>query len=63
MIALISKEQKDTSGSTKNIIVEKLHKQQKFRLVVLLVVTIYMKILFESLVCIFSLFIIFRVVS
>jgi len=63
MIALISKEQKDTGGSTKNIIVEKLHKQQKFRLVVLLVVTIYMKILFESLVCIFSLFIIFRVVS
>jgi len=26
IIALISKEQRDTGGSTKNIIVEKLHK-------------------------------------
>ena len=41
MIALISEEYKNTSGSTRSVILRKIHKWQDFRLVILLVVIIY----------------------
>ena len=61
-MVLISKEQESTNSSIESIIIGKLYKKQKLRPVVLLVVIIYLKVLFQSLVYIFSLFITFRVV-
>jgi len=62
MISLISKEWRDISATTKSIVVRKLHKQQEFRPVVLLIVIIYTKVLLEYLVHVFSLSTIFGVV-
>jgi len=42
MVSLISKEWRNTSGSTRSIVVRELHEQQEFRPVVLLVIIIYM---------------------
>jgi len=63
MMVLFSKEQESTNGSIGSIIIGKLYKRQKFGPVVLLVVIIYLKVLFQSLVHIFSLSITFRVVT
>jgi len=63
MVALISEEQENTSGSMRKIILEKQYKKQEFKLVVLLVVTIYAKILLQSFVHTFNLSIIFRIVT
>ena len=63
MVSLISKEQRDTYGSTWSIVVSELHKRLEFRPVVLMVITIYMEVLLEGLICIFSLSIIFRVIT
>ena len=62
MISLISKEWGNTGSSTWSIIVGKLYKREEFEPVVLLVVTIYMEVLLESLICIFGLSITFRIV-
>jgi len=63
MITLISKEWRNTSSNTRNTIVRELYKQQEFGPVVLLVITIYMEVLLEDLVHVFSLFITFRVIA
>lgn len=63
IVVLFSKEQESTNGSIGSIIIGKLYKRQKFGPVVLLVVIIYLKVLFQSLVHIFSLSITFRVVT
>jgi len=52
MITLISKEWKNFSSSTKSIIIRKLFKKQEFRLVVLLIVTIYRDIVLEFGLCV-----------
>ena len=63
IISLISEEWENTGSSTWSIIVGKLHKRQKFRLFVLLIVTIYIEVLLESLVHTFCLSITFRIVA
>jgi len=63
MISLISEEWRNTGSSTRSIIVGKLHKREEFRPVVLLIVTIYMEVLLECLICAFSLTITFGVVT
>jgi len=63
IISLISKEWRNTGSSTWSIIVGKLHKRQEFRPVILLVVTIYMEVLLESLIHVFSLSITFKVIT
>jgi len=63
IISLISKEWRNTGNSTWSIIVGKLHKRQEFRPVILLVVTIYMEVLLESLIHVFSLSITFKVIT
>ena len=54
MISLISEEWRNTGSSTRSIIVGKLCERQEFGPVVLLVVTIYMEVLLECLICVFS---------
>ena len=63
MISLISKERRNTSSSTQSIIVSKLCKRCEFGPVVLLVVTIYVEVLLESLIHAFGLSITFGVVT
>ena len=62
MITLISKEWRNTSSSTKSTVIRELCKWQEFGPVILLVITIYMEVLLEGLVHIFSLFITFKVI-
>ena len=62
MISLIGKKWRNTSSSTQSIIIGKLHKRQKFRPVILLVITIYTEVLLKSLVCVFGLSITFGMV-
>ena len=63
MIFLISEEWENTSSSTRSIIIGKLHKKQEFELVILLVITIYIEVLLESLIHVFGLSITFEVVA
>ena len=62
VIFLIGEEWRNTSSSTKSIIVGKLYKRQKFRPVILLVITIYTEVLLESLIHAFGLSITFGMV-
>ena len=64
MITLIRKKWRNISSSTRNIIIRELCKYQEFRLVILLVITIYIEVLvlFESLISVFGLFITFGIV-
>jgi len=64
MITLIRKKWRNISSSTRNIIIRELCKCQEFRLVILLVITIYIEVLvlFESLISVFGLFITFGIV-
>ena len=50
MIPLIDKKERDTCSCTQSVVVGKLHKRQEISLVVMLVVTIYMEVLFQSLI-------------
>ena len=63
IISFISEEWRNTSSSTQSIIVGKLHKRQEFGPVILLIITIYTKILLEGLVHTFSFSITFGIVS
>jgi len=63
MIFLISNEWRDTSSNTKSIVVRKICKQQEFRPVFLLVITIYTEILLKCLVHIFGLSITFGIIT
>jgi len=63
MISLISKERRDTSSGTRSIVVRELCKWQELRPVILLVVTIYTKVLLEYLVHVLRLSIIFGIVT
>ena len=54
MISLIGKKWRNTSSSTQSIIIGKLYERQKFRPVILLVITIYTKVLLKGLVCVFG---------
>lgn len=63
MIALISKEGRDASRSVRRVVVGKFGKGQKLRPVVLLVVAVHPKILFERLIDSFSLAVTFGMIT
>ena len=63
VISLVSKEWGYSGGSTQSIVVCELCEQEKSFLIVLLIVAVNSDVLFQCLICAFSLSITFRVVS
>jgi len=63
MITFVSKERCNTSSGTWSIIVSKFCQREEFRPIVLLIIAINSNILFQGLICLFSLFVSFRVIT
>ena len=63
VVALVGKEQRDTGGHARSIIVSELHEREELSPVVLLVVTVDVEVLLEGLVGMLCLPIPLRVVS
>ena len=63
VISLVGEEWRYSGGSTRSIVVCKLREWEKSLPIVLLVVAVNLDVLFQCLICAFSLSIAFRVVS
>ena len=63
VISLVSEEWGYSGGSTRGIVVCELHEREKLSPVVLLIIAVNPDVLFQSLICVFSLSVAFRMVT
>ena len=63
MITFVSKERGNTSSGARSIIISKFHQREEFGPIVLLIIAINSNVLFQGLICLFSLSVSFRMIT